>query len=51
MDSERKIAVEFKWVFIVESWDILLGKENKINFVDRHDGTDGQGLTAEIGND
>lgn len=36
VDSERK-QLSSRWVFTVDSWNILVGKENKINFVERDD--------------
>lgn len=40
MDGERKIAVEFKAMFIVKS------EENGIHSVDRDGGADGKGLNV-----
>lgn len=43
--KERK-QLSSRWVFIFECRNILVGKENKISFIDRDDGSDGKGLTV-----
>lgn len=44
MDSDRKIAAEFRAVFIVKSRNVLVGEENRINFVYRDDRANSKGL-------
>lgn len=46
VDGERKIAVKFKAMFIVESRNVLVREENGIHSVDRDGGADGKGLNV-----
>lgn len=49
MDSDRKIAAEFRVVFMVKCRNVLVGEENRINFVYRDDRANSKGCISEIG--